>query len=282
MVRSAPPELRSGRLASSTMCTIIALHRLRSDLPLVIAANRDELRARAALAPAELGRAPRRWGGRDAELGGSWMGVSERGLFVGLTNQRTERAPDRQLRSRGEVVVEALGCADLRALERFVRQLDVRRYNPFNLLFGDGQTLWVAYARPSAATPELVELPPGLHVLANDRLGSPWFPKVERARALVEPYATAPWEVLRPSLGQTLGDHAQPAQVPMPERVAGMQATAELVQGLQALCVHLPGYGTTSATLLALGQGRIAHYSFAAGPPCCTAFEDQSELLAMA
>jgi len=261
------------------MCTIIALHRQRSELPLVIAANRDERLARPGLPPAELGREPRRWGGRDAELGGSWMGVSERGLFVGLTNQRTDEAPDRQLRSRGEVVVEALACADLRDLSRFIRQLDARRYNPFNLLYGDGRALWVAYARPNAAAAELVELPPGLHVLANDRLDSPWFPKVERAQTLVAPFAGSPWEELRPALERALADHAQPPKIPAPARVAGMQATPELVSGLQALCVHLPGYGTSSSTLLALGPSRVAHYRFAAGPPCRTSFEDQTTLL---
>src|SRR5512133_3649340 len=113
------------------MCTIIAFHRVRADLPLVIAANRDGLRARPGTAPVELGRAPRFWGGRDAELGGSWMGVAETGLFVGLTNQRTEQAADRTLRSRGEVVLEALRLGGMAAVDRQLLALDARRYNSF-------------------------------------------------------------------------------------------------------------------------------------------------------
>ena len=91
------------------MCTIVLLHRVHPRWPVVIAANRDEYYSRAASAPEVLTRDPVPvLGGRDARHAGTWMGATQRGFFVGLTNQRTLRPADASRRSRGEVVLEAL------------------------------------------------------------------------------------------------------------------------------------------------------------------------------
>ena len=71
------------------MCTLIVLHRCVAGRPLVVAANRDEFLARPAedfairtsatgpiLSPLDL------------EAGGTWVGLSQRGVFAGLTNLR--------------------------------------------------------------------------------------------------------------------------------------------------------------------------------------------------
>lgn len=115
------------------MCTLIALHRVHRDYPLVVAANRDELYARPSAGVRLLREARRVVGGRDEEKGGTWLGASERGFFVGLTNQRASSPPDARARSRGEVVLGALATADLDGALAFVAALDAREYNPFNL-----------------------------------------------------------------------------------------------------------------------------------------------------
>ena len=71
------------------MCTLIVLHRCVTGRPLVVAANRDEFFARPAEGPAiRAARSGRILAPRDLEAGGSWVGLSERGVFAGLTNLR--------------------------------------------------------------------------------------------------------------------------------------------------------------------------------------------------
>jgi uncharacterized protein with NRDE domain len=79
------------------------------------------------------------------------MGVNECGLFVGLTNQRAVEPPDPSRQSRGHVVMDALRMGDAHALREHLERLDPRAYNGFNLIYGDGAILEVAYSRPEAA-----------------------------------------------------------------------------------------------------------------------------------
>src|SRR5689334_3355484 len=129
------------------MCTIVALHGLRKDLPLVIAANRDEVYARPSIGPQLLSEHPRVVGGRDARAGGTWMGVTEKRLVVAVTNQRTLTPPAQDRRSRGALVMEALEAGSVAAIDALLSKEDARSFNPFNLIFGDGEQLRVAYAR---------------------------------------------------------------------------------------------------------------------------------------
>ena len=83
------------------MCSVVVLNGVRADYPVVLATNRDEFYARASSGPQRLLDAPRSVGGRDLVAHGTWAAVTEHGLFVGVTNQRTLAPPDRSKRSRG-------------------------------------------------------------------------------------------------------------------------------------------------------------------------------------
>lgn len=258
------------------MCTLLAIHRLRRDAPLVLAANRDEYYARAATGPQELSDGV--VGGRDEQAKGTWLGVSRRGLVVGVTNQRTYSPPDPTLHSRGELVLEALHAGSVEAIDRLLRAVDARRYNPFNLLYGDGRGLHVAYARGvSGLTIEAFE--PGVVVLANDRVGAPEYPKTRRAEALVEPLIHEPWPVLRAGLARLLGDHEKPPLAEIPPPPEGSIFTHELLRELQALCIHTPVYGTRSSAIVALGDGEVLSYEHAEGAPCRSEFADFTALV---
>jgi uncharacterized protein with NRDE domain len=241
------------------VCTLIALHQVHRDYPLVVAANRDEFYARRSSPPLVLRHAPLVVGGRDEEKGGTWLGVSERGLFVGLTNQRSAAPPNASLRSRGEVVLGALAAPDLSHALEALAALDGRHYNPFNLLLGDGERLYVAYARRELERLEILPLSAGIWALPNDRLGSLDFPKADRATELAHDLVGLPWPELVPRAQAMLADHH-----------------GDL---LQALCVHTPSYGTRSASLLAIGPRGVAHYLHAEGPPCVSTLRDCSDLL---
>jgi hypothetical protein len=231
------------------MCTILIGLGTDARWPLVIAANRDEFLHRRSAPPRVLLDHPRVVGGLDLVAGGTWMGVTPAGFFAGLTNQ--PHLPGRTApRSRGEVVLEVLRLgSEARA---WLAALPTAEFQPFNLVFGTADGLTVAYARPGEPT-WFEEVPPGFHVLPNDTLNSPRFPKVERARALTDGHLE--------SMTLALHDEWTPPDLPpRPPHLDG--ATHAAVHRLR---VRTPVYGTVSATLLALEPGRVVRYAFAAG-----------------
>jgi uncharacterized protein with NRDE domain len=71
------------------MCTLIVLHRCIPGRPLVVAANRDEFLDRPAEGMAlRTSRTGTILSPLDLEAGGTWVGLSQRGVFAGLTNLR--------------------------------------------------------------------------------------------------------------------------------------------------------------------------------------------------
>jgi len=263
------------------VCTIVLLVSVHPTWPLVVAANRDEYFSRAADPPAVLDPGPPRVvGGRDRARAGTWMGATAAGFFAGVTNQRTGRPVDPALRSRGEVVREVLRRGDPEAAARWLHGLDGADFNPFNLAFGAAGDVRVAYVRPAAPQVEITRLPAGVHALANDRLGSPHFPKAQRATAGAEAIRAPGWDDTAAALAAVLADHRCPPDEPLPPAPPGSLLPASLARRLQALCVHTPLYGTVSSTLLALSPGRVERYAYADGPPCTAPFRDLTARLA--
>jgi len=260
------------------MCTIIVLHDVHPDRALIVGANRDEFRRRPTRPPGPIEDAGgAALAGRDERSGGTWMGAHRTGFFVGITNQRSHSPPDPSLRSRGLLALDALRIGDHDAVRDWLRsdRVDPRATNDFNLIFGEPGKVSVAYGRrEDPTTPlEVRSLPPGVHVLANDRLGSPEFPRAGRAEALVRDALSTPWPALSEQLEAVLGDTWQPPRDAIPEAPPGSRFDRELLRELQALCILLPEYGTVSATILAADRRRgLTDYRYADGPPCRTPF----------
>ncbi len=248
------------------MCTIVILHRVHPDFPVVIAANREEFYSRVATAPTEL--EPGVYGGRDEVSGGTWMGVTAQGFFAGITNQKTYVPADPTLLSRGPVVTDALRAGSTAAVTAQLEALDPRRYNEFNLLYGDADGLRAAYARRTDDRMRFEDVPDGVHALPNDVLDSPEFPKADRMRALAESVVTAPWSALTRALRDLLADHHKPPLREIPEPPPGAPFSRERAQAFQAMCVHAGNYGTRSSAIIALQPGQVAHYVASHGPPC--------------
>ncbi|MDX1465917.1 MAG: NRDE family protein [Halomonas sp.] len=162
------------------MCLIAFDHRPGSACPLRLIANRDEFHARPTAPLGAWEEAPEIVGGRDLEAGGSWLAVHRRGRFAAVTNVRDPRltvpsgAP-----SRGGLVREALERDDLTAWLDRLAGGEARAYAGFNLLVGDGDTLWHLHRGLDAL--RLRRVPPGLHGLSNASLDTPW-PKLIAAR----------------------------------------------------------------------------------------------------
>ena len=184
------------------MCTLIVLHRCVPGRPLVVAANRDEFLDRPAEGPAlRSSRTGQIVAPRDLEAGGTWVGVSARGVFAGLTNLRPTTAPEEktgektgegdgldgltareladrldramalrdrgaesELRSRGEVVTMALESKSAADAIETLSRLEKETYNPFQLLVADGHEAWLVVYRGSGRA---VKLEPGPHIVGN-------------------------------------------------------------------------------------------------------------------
>jgi len=261
------------------MCTIVALYRVHPTLPLVVLANRDEMYARRTQGAAVLLESPRAVGGRDLEKGGTWSGVTATGLFVGVTNQRSYGMRDDKLLSRGQLVMDALAAGSVEGVEHVLQAIDAREYNAFNVLFGDARGLRVAYARRDDPRVAIEQLAAGTWILANDRIGSPEFPKTARAAELARPIATATLGALGDVGRALLSDHSLPPLDAVPPPSPGSIFPHAFLQQLQAICIHTPLYGTRSSSIVAIGADRVEKYLFADGPPCTTPYDDVTAML---
>jgi uncharacterized protein with NRDE domain len=256
------------------MCTIAILVGV-TDLPVVIAANRDELYARDTRPPQLL--APGVVGGLDVQSGGTWLAVNREGRFAAVTNQRALSDPPVGVRSRGLVVKELAVAEDQDA---YVDALDPRAYASMNLVWGDAQRVRLAYLRHDGGK-DIVALPTGVHVLCNDVLGSEEFPRGDRLRAGLEALvAEAPMFLEHlPRLPKLLGDHTRVDLAHVPPS----HLPPELARELTATCIHSALYGTRSSTIVGLyeldGERRVASYMHADGPPCVTPYVSKMHLL---
>ncbi len=240
------------------MCTLAVAFRVDRRWPLVVAANRDE----------RLGRASGGWALREGSggirhvapldllAGGTWMGVSERGVFAGLTNYHApfEWYPDPARRSRGEIVSLALGAPSARAARDALAPAPAERWNPFHLLVADAESAFLWWYDGERAA--LRDLAPGLHVV-TERSPDGSCPRGDlvRARWPVEPAVAR--------LRELLTVHAD-----------GPAAAATCIHGD-------PAYGTRSSAILRLATDLRASELFVAeGRPCTTPHEDRSTLLA--
>lgn len=251
------------------MCTIAILIGV-AEAPVVLAANRDELYARPTRPPERLGDGIA--GGVDALSGGTWLAVNRIGRFVAVTNQVALATPPLGLKSRGTVVRELAAAEDP---EAYVAAIDPTQFASMNLVWGDATSVRIAYIRRETATRDVETLSPGVHVLANDRLMAPGFPRAERLAQQIEAIEHRAWPALWPQLARLLADHSRVDLADVPSS----HLPPELARELTATCIHSERYGTRSSTLVAVERGRVAAYLHADGPPCVTAFVDRMELL---
>lgn len=221
------------------MCLIVLAWQARADLPLIVAANRDEWRDRPAQPARWWPEHPELFAGRDLQAGGTWMGVTRAGRFAAVTNFRDPAERRSTARSRGTLVtgflLDSLGPAEfLRALAPTAGE-----YNGFNLLVGDGGSLWYFGSREREARP----VEPGVHGLSNHLLDEPW-PKVVRGRMAMQAALHDPDPA--PRLFDMLSDGEGAPDEALPQTGVGLawerRLAAPLIVGAD--------YGTRASTVL--------------------------------
>lgn len=237
------------------MCTLILAWQVFDGTPIVVAANRDEALGRPARPPGVLDEDPTVVAPRDEEAGGTWVGYNDAGLFVGVTNRRTDREGER---SRGLLVRDALARESAADASSFVRnELAAREYAGFNLVVADADA---AELLEWDGVLQWTHFEPGVHVVVNEgHDGSA--PKAERVRDAVDPVPN------RDSVGS-----AEPAPSTSVEEWFERAKDVLRDHGL-GTCVHRAGFGTRSSSVIAVDADANGRYWFADGRPCETDYE---------
>jgi uncharacterized protein with NRDE domain len=222
------------------MCTVVFLRRPDHQWPLILAANRDEMEGRPWRSPG------RHWpdrqdvvAGMDELAGGSWLGMNDTGVVAGALNRKDSLGPDPELRSRGELVLEALGHADAIDSAGALAELSPEAWRSFNLFVADNRdAYWLRSLGPGSERVELMEIPEGISMLTAWNLNAPesirtrhFLPQFQAAAA-PDPEAEdwAAWKELM--MSQTFEAGSNPSE--------SMRVTSDR------------GFGTLSSSLIAL------------------------------
>lgn len=226
------------------MCLIVLALGLRPDLPLIVAANRDEFHQRPSEALGDWPDHPGVVAGRDREKGGTWLALHRDGRFAALTNVRDPTRRHPSPRSRGALVSEFVTGTVSAADAARAAVAAGSAYDGFNLLLCDGQALWYATNREEAPQ----QLSAGIHGLSNHRLGTAW-PKVRRARnALREALAEEPRQ-LETALLRLLADETPVDDAELPDTGVGL----EWERLLATPFIRAHHYGTRASTVVLWG-----------------------------
>ncbi len=257
------------------MCLLIALFQLLPEAPLIIAANRDELYERPAVAMTVLrSQDPRILGGRDEQAGGTWLAVNEHGVVAGLTNQPSAAGRDPSKRSRGELPLAFAADRDAASAVSAVT-VNPADYNPCWMLVGDRHSLF-SIGVSGGSKAEVEQLGPGLHILENAPL------RARSAKAVFVEGLVQAERAARPDAGVAGTIEALEAvlrihQPAVPEPRAD-EAGRVWPPELSAPCVHTPTYGTRSAMTVSIPAHGRPVVRVADGPSCETSFRDMSGL----
>ncbi|WOG99833.1 hypothetical protein DCAR_0519189 [Daucus carota subsp. sativus] len=151
------------------MCIAVFLWQSHPLYPFLLLLNRDEYHNRPTKASG--------WweggeilGGQDEVGGGTWLACSKQGRVAFLTNVLELHASP-EAKTRGDLPV--------RFLEKLVKE--AHQYNGFNLVMADlvCKSMFYISNRPKGEPVLIQEVKPGVHVLSNAKLDSPW-PKAQR------------------------------------------------------------------------------------------------------
>ena len=248
------------------MCLIALAWCAHPDYELIVAANRDEFHDRPAAPAAFWNDAPGVFGGRDLRQGGGWLALHESGRLAAVTNVRRMVPPDPRAPSRGALVAKFLSSN--KTAESYSRVLNASAadYAGFNLLLFDGHHL--SYCTNSESF-QSQSIEPGVHVLSNASLNTPW-PKALRLRRALQAFINQR-VASRKLLFTALGDCEQASDAELPDTGVGL----ELERFLSPPFIRGDRYGTRASTVVTIahdGRAEFIERCFAANG----AFESES------
>ena len=240
------------------MSLIAIQYQLVPEAPVLVAANRDERYDRGSTLPSIQSGKPRVLCGIDEDAQGTWLGVNQNGLFVGVCNRR-KVMPTFISRSRGLLCLDMLRADSAQAaVDLCLEEVMTGKYNGANFICADGDGGWAVHAGDDVNAVPLIE---GLNIIANRDLNDAGDARCEMARRLL-----------------TLQTLDSPVKfLAIASKVFSRPPSAE---GRPSIVKRGADKGTVSSTLISLGKKpRDAIYQYATGAPDRTRHEDFSPLL---
>jgi uncharacterized protein with NRDE domain len=236
------------------MCTVVILRRPDHDWPLLLGANRDEMRDRDWLAP------KRHWAerekvvaGLDCQAGGTWMGINDFGVVACILNRYGTLGSHPDFRSRGELPLEALDHADAETAVESLEDINPEAYRPFNMVVCDYTSAY--WVKNDGMVIQTEEIPEGLSMISAREMNDE---KSDRIKLHLPRFRSAP--------------------APDPETddwmtwQALLSSRKSITDGHGAMQIETDtGFETTSSSLIALpkpwNEGRKPIWKFCAGKP---------------
>lgn len=222
------------------MCILTLAWAVHPRWHLVLAGNRDERHARPAAALGRWTDRPSVIAGRDLQSGGTWLGVSDPGRMVVVTNQRGHGAPHPDRASRGALVADMLAGDGLYADPT---ESMLNDFNIFTLIAVDGARARLLTNSPG---PAIADLSPGIVGLSNGPFADPW-PKTRQLNGMMADWIAADRDDPMSLLAALRTDHVPDGTPPDAEQ--------------SPIFIRDSAYGTRCSTIVAIdhrGAGMIA------------------------
>lgn len=240
------------------MCLLAIQYCVVSESPILVASNREEFFDRRSSGPSIQAGKPRILCPTDQRSGGTWLGVNQHGVLVGLCNRRVLE-PLGSNRSRGLLCKESLkGMTARECLDKALEELQRHQFEACNLVIADREFGFVIHHETEN---EVINMRPGLNIIGGRNLNDPRDERVQLAsRLLTLQTLDSPVKFL--AVASRVFSRA-----PNPANRANM-----VLRGAD--------YGTVSSTLIALGaKPRDAIYQYSDGPSDEARYEDYSPML---
>ncbi|MFB6347830.1 MAG: NRDE family protein [bacterium] len=234
------------------ICILIGRLEPKGSLPFIAAGNRDEFYDREGKPPILREESEYRYvSPKDSREGGTWIGINEAGVFVGLTNTPSEEEVD-DAPSRGTIVRTLLeeGKSTQHARELLEDTFDIDSFNPFSLLIVAPDGL-MNYSHNVNGDDGVKEGESGSFVLSNEtgfelhEAGGQW--------------DRFPW--------RHHSEREDPEQ--LRGRLQGFCKMHESFMERDQVCYHGDEAGTLSSTNIIIDRkDRRLYYDYTGGPPC--------------
>lgn len=225
------------------MCLILIAVEIRPELPLFVAANRDEYYKRPTQKAGFWKDSPQILGGKDMKAGGSWFGITRHGRIAAVTNFRDPSSKITNSPSRGMLVRDFLLGKD--EPEDYLSGLEERadEFNGYNIVVGVRQRLfWYS----NRGGPKRF-LGPGIYGISNHLIDTPW-PKVEKLKQAFFRLLSKGAPIEKEVVFDLLHDRSKAEDTLLPD--TGVELEWE--RTLSAVFIESPDYGTRSSTFLTL------------------------------
>lgn len=265
------------------MCTAILFYNILDEYPIIFGENRDAYIETEEIAPHIISKNPKIFSALDKKSNGTWFGLNEYGVVVGLTNLYPQRNKPKNENSRGKLCIETLKQPSAEEVTEFLKEeFDPIKYKNMNIISVDEES---AFLTRCCEDTRVSKLKDGIHIFTNyDFVKKPrdqeeidlWIDskhREERAKEILKRYQIETLDDAILVMGEVFRDHERPNYPSGSEE-----------QKYFTICCHSSKeylWRTTSSSILVLSTHGFDYskYFYLNGNPCENRYDDYSYLL---